>query len=230
VVLVLMNGRPLTIPWAVEHVPAILEAWFPGTQGGRAVADVLFGDVNPSGKLPVTFPRSVGQVPIYYSHLNTGRPMTADRWHTGYIDLPGTPLFPFGYGLSYTQFAYSDLRLSSKQLPARGRLKASVTVKNVGERSGDEIVQLYVRDGVSSVARPVKELKGFQRITLAPGETRRVDFTLTRDQLAFWNAEMKLGAEPGTYTVFVGPNSAEGLEGTFQIPPARSHGAMNPGR
>ncbi len=217
VVLVLMSGRPLTIPWAVEHVPAILEAWFSGTQGGYAVADILFGDVNPSGKLPVTFPRTVGQVPIYYSHLNTGRPITLDRWHTGYLDSPNSPLFPFGFGLSYTRFAYSSVHVSPDRLGVKGELKASVEVKNVGDRAGDEIVQLYVHDVVGSVARPVKELKAFRRITLVPGETRRVEFTIARDQLAFWNADMKFGVEPGVYTLFIGPNSAEGVEASFEV-------------
>ncbi len=221
VVLVVMSGRPLTISWAAEHVPAIVEAWFPGTQGGYAVADVLFGDVNPSGKLPVTFPRSVGQVPLYYSHLNTGRPFTLDRWHTGYIDLSNAPLYPFGFGLSYTRFEYSNVTVNSDKLPAKGELKASVDVKNVGDRTGDEIVQLYVHDDVATVARPVKELKAFRRITLAPGESRRVEFVLTADQLAFWNGDMKLAVEPGAYTLFIGPNSADGLEARFQVPEPR---------
>jgi beta-glucosidase len=217
VVLVLMSGRPLAIPWAAEHVPAILEAWFPGTQGGNAAADILFGDVNPSGKLPVTFPRAVGQVPLYYSHLNTGRPWTSDRWHTGYLDLPQTPLFPFGYGLSYTKFRYSDVKLSGNRLGPRGELKASVQVTNVGERAGEEVIQLYVHDEIASVARPVKELKGFRRISLAPGESRTIEFLLTPEQLAFWNAEMKFAVEPGAYTVSIGPNSSEGLEARFEV-------------
>ncbi len=236
VALVLMNGRPLTIPWAAEHVPAILEAWFPGTQGGHAIADILFGDVNPSGKLPVTFPRTVGQVPLYYSHLNTGRPSTTDRWHTGYLDAPNAPLFPFGFGLSYTRFAYSDVRLSANQLDAKGELKASVGVKNVGDRAGDEVVQLYVHDMVGSLARPVKELKAFRRVTLAAGESKRVEFTITRDHLAFWTADARFAVEPGAYTVFIGPNSAEGLEAKFEVPAgiqtvptaSKSHAAKTP--
>ncbi len=217
VVLVVMSGRPLAISWAAQHVPAILEAWFPGTQGGNAVADVLFGDVNPSGKLPVTFPRTVGQVPIYYNHLNTGRPFFITGDHTGYLDLPSTPLFPFGFGLSYTRFSYSNLQLSGKQLSGNESLKISVEVKNTGDRAGEEVVQLYVRDLVASVSRPVKELKGFQRVALGPGESQRVEFTLSRGQLSFWNAEMRYGVEPGPFKVFVGPNSAEGLEGGFEV-------------
>jgi beta-glucosidase len=163
-VLVVMSGRPLAITWAAEHVPAILWTWFPGTEGGRAVADILFGDVNPSAKLPVTIPRSVGQVPIYYNALPTGRPAKPDdRYTSKYIDSPNEPLFPFGHGLSYTKFEYSDLRVSVAE-----RITISATVRNSGSRAGDEIVQLYVNDPVASTSRPVRELKGFQRITLAP--------------------------------------------------------------
>ncbi len=218
VVLVLMSGRPLAIAWAAEHVPAILQAWFPGTQGGNAVADILFGDVNPSGKLPITFPRAVGQVPLYYAHLSTGRPAAKDRYKTGYLDIPNSPLFPFGFGLSFTSFSYSSLRLNADQLGSSGSLKASVEVKNVGDRAGEEVVQLYVRDNVATVARPVKELKAFQRVTLAPGESRRIEFTVARDQLAFWNADKKLVVEPGVFNIFIGPNATQALEVSFELP------------
>ncbi len=209
VALVILSGRPLTISWAAEHVRAIVWAWFLGTEGGNALADVLFGDVNPSGKLPVTFPRSAGQIPIYYAQLPTGRPENpSDKYTSKYIDSPNTPLYPFGYGLSYTRFEYTNLHVEP--------FTVSIEVRNAGERAGDEIVQLYVRKAVSSVSRPLKQLKGFQRVTLAPGEKRRVEFTIARDDLRFWTeAGWKL--ERGTYKVWAGPSSAEGLEGTFEV-------------
>ena len=217
-VVVLVNGRPLTIGWAAENVPSILEAWMAGTQSGNAIADVLFGDVNPGGKLPVTFPRTVGQVPIYYNHMNTGRPPeAANRYTSKYFDLPWTPLFPFGYGLSYTTFRISNLQLSALQMPVSGKLTVSVEVENTGRRAGDEVVQLYIRDVVASMTRPVKELKGFQRVTLQPGEKRRVDFTLTRDQLGFWNREMRYVVEPGEFRVMVGSNSQDVIEAKFDV-------------
>src|SRR5687767_8941971 len=208
VVVVLMNGRPLSINWIAENVPAILETWFGGTQAGNAIADVLFGDVNPGGKLPVTFPRSVGQVPLYYNHKNTGRPPDANNKYTSkYLELPWTPLFPFGYGLSYTQFKITNLQLSSQIIQPHGRVTVSVDVENTGTRTGDEVVQLYIRDMAASVTRPVKELKGFERITLLPGEKRRVTFVLTAQHLGFWNREMRFVVEPGEFKVMVGPNS-----------------------
>ena len=217
-VVVLVNGRPLTIGWAAENVPSILEAWMAGTQSGNAIADVLFGDVNPGGKLPVTFPRFVGQVPIYYNHMNTGRPPEAqNRYTSKYFDTPWTPLFPFGYGLSYTTFKISNLQLSAPQMPATGKMTVSVDVENTGRRAGDEVVQLYIRDVVASMTRPVKELKGFQRVTLQPGEKRRVEFTLTRDQLAFWNREMRFVVEPGEFRVMVGANSQDVIEAKFEV-------------
>jgi len=217
-VVVLVNGRPLTIGWAAENVPSILEAWMAGTQSGNAIADVLFGDVNPGGKLPVTFPRTVGQVPMYYNHMNTGRPPEAqNRYTSKYFDLPWTPLFPFGYGLSYTTFKISNLQLSAPQIPVSGKLTVSVDVENTGRRAGDEVVQLYVRDVVASMTRPVKELKGFQRVTLQPGEKRRVDFTLMRDQLGFWNREMRYVVEPGEFRVMVGSNSQDVIEAKFDV-------------
>jgi beta-glucosidase len=213
-----MNGRPLTINWLAENSPAILETWFAGTQGGNAIADVLFGDVNPGGKLPVTFPRSVGQEPLYYNHKNTGRPPdAANKYSSKYLDVPWTPLYPFGYGLSYTQFRLTDLRLSAKSIAPGGRLTASVEVENTGKRAGDEVVQLYVRDMAASVTRPVRELKGFERVTLRPGERRRVQFTLTPEHLGFYNRELRFVVEPGTFKVFAGTSSEGGLEASFEV-------------
>jgi beta-glucosidase len=216
---VLMNGRPLSINWVAENSPAILETWFAGTQGGNAIADVLFGMVNPGGKLPLTFPRSVGQCPIYYNHKNTGRPPDEKNKYTSkYLDVPWTPLFPFGYGLSYTKFRLSDLQLSARSVPlTNARLTASVEVENTGARAGDEVVQLYLRDVASSVTRPVKELKGFERVSLRPGEKRRVTFTLGSEQLGFYNREMRFIVEPGEFKIFVGTNSQEGLEASFTV-------------
>jgi len=218
VAVVLMNGRPLAINWVAENVPAILETWFAGSQAGHAIADVLFGDVNPGGKLPITFPRNVGQVPIYYNHKNTGRPPDPNNPYTSkYIDVPWTPLYPFGYGLSYTQFRFSNLQLSAPRIRPDGSLKVSVEVENVGKRAGDEVVQLYIRDMAGSRTRPVKELKGFERITLKPGERRRVDFTLTAEHLGFYNRDMKFVVEPGLFKVWIGADSASGLEASFEV-------------
>ena len=218
VVVVLMNGRPLTINWIAERAPAILETWFAGTQAGNAIADVLFGDVNPGGKLPVTFPRSVGQVPIYYNHKNTGRPPDANNKYTSkYLDVPVTPLYPFGYGLSYTEFKLADLRLSAQRIRPDGKLTASVEVQNVGKRAGDEVVQLYIRDLAASMPRPVKELKGFERITLQPGEKRRVEFTLAPEHLGFYNRDMRFVVEPGAFKIFAGTSSVDGLEASFEV-------------
>jgi len=217
VVLVLMNGRPLTISWAAENVAAILETWFLGVQAGNAIADVLFGDVNPSGKLPVSFPYSVGQVPVHYNHMNTGRPPTADRWTSKYIDAPVAPLFPFGFGLSYTKFEYSNLQLSAKSIERTGSVTVSAEVQNTGAVPGDEVVQLYLRDMVSTTIRPVKELKGFRRLTLAPGEKHRVEFVLGPEQLGFYGRDMKFVVEPGTFKVWIGLSSVQGLEGSFEV-------------
>ncbi len=210
VVLVLINGRPVALGDLADRIPAIVEAWLPGEEGGTAVADVLFGDVNPGGKLPITVPRSVGQVPLNYNR--------APISHRDYVDLPATPLFPFGHGLSYTQFEYSDLVIEPTQVPPAGTVRISVTVKNVGDREGDEVVQLYVRDPVASRVRPVKELKGFKRITLQPGEAKRVTFHLSMDQLAFYDHAMRLIVEPGTVEVMVGSSSEDiRLKGSFEI-------------
>ncbi|MDQ1611110.1 MAG: beta-glucosidase [Pyrinomonadaceae bacterium] len=216
-VVVLMNGRPLTINWLAENAPAILETWFAGTQGGHAIADVLFGDVNPGGKLPVTFPRAVGQLPLYYNHKRTGRPPTDQKYTSKYLDVPWTPLYPFGYGLSYTQFRLSDLRLSAQSIRPDGQLTASVELENTGARAGDEVVQLYVRDVAASVTRPVKELKGFERVTLAPGERQRVEFRLTPAHLGFYNRALRFTVEPGDFKVFAGTSSADGLEASFKV-------------
>ena len=218
VVMVLLNGRPMSISWPAEHVPAIMEAWHPGVQGGNAVADLLFGDFNPSGRLPVTFPRTVGQVPIYYNHKNTGRPATSLLYTSKYIDLPSTPLFPFGHGLSYTRFEYSNLTVSPKRIAPDGKVEISLDVKSVGDREGDEVVQLYLRDLVGSVTRPVKELKGFQRITLKSGEKTTVKFVVSPEQLAFVNRGMKMVVEPGTFRVMVGSSSEDiKLTGSFEV-------------
>lgn len=213
IILVLMNGRPLTIPWADEHIPAILETWQLGTQTGNAIADVLFGVYNPGGKLPMTFPRSVGQVPIYYNHFNTGRPLPEEPvFWAHYIDETNDPLYPFGYGLSYTKFGYSDLQIDTSD---NENINISVTVENTGEMAGEEVVQLYIRDLVASVVRPVKELKGFQKILLQPGESKTVEFTLTSEELGFYNSVGKFLVEPGDFDVMVGTNSQTGLTGSF---------------
>ena len=213
-----MNGRPLAIPRLAEIAPAILEAWFPGTEAGHAVADVLFGRVNPGGKLPVTFPRAVGQVPIYYSHKPTGRPPNPkDRYTSKYIDVDWTPLYPFGHGLSYTSFRLSDLRLGARSIAPDGRLAVSVTVENTGSRAGDEVVQLYVRDVVRSVTPPVQELKGFRRVTLAPAERRRVEFVLGPEHLGFYDRRMRWVVEPGEFRIRVATSSVGGLEASFEV-------------
>jgi beta-glucosidase len=218
VVVVLMNGRPLTISWIAENVPSILETWFAGTQAGNAISDVLFGDVNPGGKLPVTFPRSVGQIPLYYNHKNTGRPPDANNKYTSkYLDVPWTPQFPFGYGLSYTQFKFSNLRLSAQRIRPDGSLTVTVVIENVGQRAGDEVAQLYIRDLSASVTRPVKELKGFQRITLQPGEKKTVEFKLTSRELGFYDRAMRFVVEPGAVKVMVGSSSEDLIDATFEI-------------
>ncbi len=217
-IVVLMNGRPLTINWIAENTPAILETWFAGSQAGNAIADVLFGDVNPGGKLPVTFPRAVGQIPLYYNYLNTGRPPDMKNKYTSkYLDVPWMPLFPFGHGLSYTQFKITNLQLSATRISANGKLTVTVDVENVGKRAGDEVVQLYVQDVVASMSRPVKELKGFERVTLGPGEKRRIEFALNPEQLGFYNRQMRFVVEPGDFKVMVGPNSQDLIESNFQL-------------
>ncbi|MEW6732536.1 MAG: beta-glucosidase BglX [Acidobacteriota bacterium] len=218
IVVVLMNGRPLTINWIAENVPAILETWFAGSQAGNAIADLLFGDVNPGGKLPSTFPRTVGQLPIYYNHKNTGRPPDAkNRYTSKYLDVEWTPLYPFGYGLSYTQFRLSNLQLSASHIQPNDELTVYVDIENIGKRTGDEVVQLYIRDMIASVTRPVKELKGFQRVTLKAGEKKRLKFILTPQHLGFYNREMRFVVEPGMFKIFVGNSSLGGLEANFEV-------------
>jgi beta-glucosidase len=208
VVVVLMNGRSLAIPELASEAPAIVESWFLGTQHGKAVADVLFGDYNPGGKLPVTFPRATGQIQIYYNHRSTGRPAdSANHYTSKYLDIPWTPLYPFGYGLSYTTFAYSNLRLSAPRIAAGDSLTVSIDVRNSGDRAGDEVVQLYVRDEVASVAEPVRLLKAFRRVTLRSGETRTVTFRIGPDAFSLYDRQMRKVIEPGAFTVFVGTNS-----------------------
>ena len=217
VAVVLLNGRPLDLSAESEQASALLEAWFPGTMGGYAVADVLFGDVNPSGKLPVTFPRNLGQVPIYYYAKNTGRPYVHPeaKYESRYLDVPNEPLYAFGHGLSYTTFTYSPIRLSTGSFSGNGSLKASVTVTNSGKCQGTETVQLYLRDLVGSVTRPVKQLKGFQRVTLGPGESREVTFTLDREMLSFWRKDMTWGPESGDFHVFIGGASDQLQQSAF---------------
>lgn len=221
VVMVLFSGRPLTIGWEKANVPAILNVWFAGTEAGDAIADVLFGKVNPSGKLTTTFPQNVGQIPLFYNHKNTGRPLAEGKWfqkfRSNYLDVSNDPLFPFGYGLSYTTFDYQNLKLSDSSLAADGQLKVSVDVTNSGNYDGAEVVQLYIRDLVGSVTRPVKELKGFQKLFLKKGETRTVEFTLTEKDLRFYNGELKYVSEPGDFKVFVGTSSANTLEASFAL-------------
>jgi beta-glucosidase len=218
VAVVLMNGRALAIPELTREAPAIIESWFLGNQHGAAVADVLFGDYNPGGKLPVTFPRVTGQIPIYYDHRNTGRPAdTANHYTSKYLDLPSSPLFPFGYGLSYTTFAYSNLRLSSATIAAGDSLEVSVDVRNSGDRGGEEVVQLYVRDDVATVAEPVKRLVGFQRIASRAGDTRTVTFRIRPESLALYDRQMRRVVEPGTFTVYVGTNSDDVLTAHFTL-------------
>ncbi|MFA5141077.1 MAG: glycoside hydrolase family 3 N-terminal domain-containing protein [Elusimicrobiota bacterium] len=215
---VLMNGRPLTLGWLADHAPAILEAWFGGTRAGMAVADILFGDVNPGGKLPATFPRVLGQVPIYYNHKKTGRPYDpSNNYTTHYLDVPNEPQYPFGWGLSYTTFALKDLALDRSRIAPGGRVTVSVSVTNTGPVAGDEVVQIYIRDLVSSASRPVRELKGFERITLKPQETRRLSFALGPKELGAYDESMRWRVEPGRFQVLAGTDSTGGLEAFFEV-------------
>jgi beta-glucosidase len=217
-VVVLINGRPLAVRWIAEHVPAILEAWLPGEKGGRAVAEVLFGDVNPSGKLPVTVPRHVGQLPVYYNAKKSKRQWLQRGWGRAYVDLDPTPLYPFGFGLSYTRFEYGDLELSARELaPAEG-IEVRVRVKNTGDRPGKETVQLYIEDLVSSVSTPVKQLRGFAKLSLAPGEAKTCSFRLAPDDLALYDADLRRVVEPGQFRVMVGSSSEDiRLTGEFRV-------------
>ncbi|MFW5656967.1 MAG: beta-glucosidase BglX [Bacteroidota bacterium] len=219
IVLVLMNGRPLIINWEAENLPAILETWLLGSEAGNAIADVVFGDFNPSGKLPVTFPRALGQVPNYYNYKNTGRPYLGQEggFTSSYIDIENDPLFPFGYGLSYTTFDIRNLQLNTNMMNWNDTLNISVEVENTGNYDGHEVVQLYIRDMVGSVTRPVKELKGFEKVFIEKGETIRIDFKLSREDLSFYNDALEFVAEPGDFTVFVGSSSADGITDTFVL-------------
>jgi beta-glucosidase len=213
VVLVLFTGRPLAIKWENANVPAILNVWFGGSETGYAISDVLFGDVNPSGKLTTTWPQNVGQIPMYYNHKNTGRPLAEGKWfqkfRSNYLDVSNDPVYPFGYGLSYTNFTYGDLKLSSTSLKGNQTLTASIAVTNSGNSDGKEVVQLYIRDVVGSITRPVKELKGFQKIALKSGETKTVTFNITTNDLKFYNSDLKYDWEPGEFVIMAGGNSRD---------------------
>lgn len=217
-VAVLMNGRPMTINWLDENIPAILETWFLGTTTGDAIADVLVGDYNPSGKLPITFPKHVGQIPIHYNMKNTGRPIESDnKYLSRYLDISNEPLYPFGYGLSYTEFDYSPIVLSSKTMTNSDSIKVSVKVSNTGNYQGEEVVQLYIKDKVASVSRPIKELKAFKKIQLKVGETQTVEFTITNKELSFYRLDMSFGSEPGDFMIFIGGNSVDNQSAEFVL-------------
>jgi beta-glucosidase len=207
IIVVLMNGRPLSLERVDTTATAILETWFAGTMAGDAIADVIFGDYNPSGKLTVSFPRNAGQIPIFYNHYNTGRPENEGKYTSKYLDVPNTPLYPFGYGLSYTSYAYSEISLNTLSIGLADTLRASVVVSNTGKMAGEEVVQLYIRDLQGSIVRPVKELKGFRKQALQPGESAIIEFIVTLDDLAFYNAKNEFKAEPGDFHLFIGPDS-----------------------
>jgi len=221
IVLVLFTGRPLAIKWEQENIPAIINVWHGGTEAGNAIADVLYGDVNPSGKLSTTWPQNVGQIPIYYNHKNTGRPLEEGKWfekfRSNYLDVSNDPLYAFGYGLSYTSFSYSDISLSKSTIKSNEKLDIKVTVTNTGNYDGAETVQLYIRDMVASITRPVKELKGFEKIFLKKGESKEIHFTLTAADLKFYNNDLKFVFEPGTFKVFVGGSSDNTKEKSFEL-------------
>ncbi|MGA7730945.1 MAG: glycoside hydrolase family 3 C-terminal domain-containing protein, partial [Chloroflexia bacterium] len=224
IVVVLMSGRPLVVPRLAEQSTSLLAAWHGGIRAGRAIADILFGAANPSGKLTASWPRAEGQIPVYYTQKNTGRPVTGvgtkqfdEPFKSAYIDIPNAPLFPFGFGLTYTSFGYSELVVETPIVDLDGTLVVSTTVRNTGKRAGDEVVQLYVRDLVASVTRPVKELKGFQRVTLQPGEERRVRFEVPVRDLGFTGLDLSYVVEPGAFKLWIGPDSTEGLEGDFEV-------------
>jgi beta-glucosidase len=210
VVLVLINGRPMTLAWENVNVSAIVEAWAGGTEAGNGVANVLFGDYNPSGKLTTTFPQSVGQIPLYYNHKNTGRPMDPmNKFTSKYLDSSNDPVYPFGYGLSYTTFGYSDIKLSKNQLKGDEKLTASITLTNTGKVAGEEVVQLYIQDPVASISRPVKELKNFKKVSLQPGEKKDIEIEITTNDLKFYNSDLKYDWEPGDFVIYIGTNSRD---------------------
>jgi len=226
VVLVLFTGRPLAIPWAAENVPAILNAWFPGTEAGNAIAEVLFGEVNPSGKLTTTFPRNVGQVPIYYAAKSTGRPQEGDefqKFRSNYLDVPNSPLYPFGYGLSYSDFEYGEVSLSASQATGNETITASVQVTNTSDRAGKEVVQMYIHDVVASNTRPNLELKAFEKVMIQPGETVTVSFPITTEMLKYYQYDPETGYrdiinvwEPGEFEIMIGSSSADWQKAALQ--------------
>jgi beta-glucosidase len=230
VVLVIESGRPLDIRWANDHASAILQAWYPGVQAGKAIADLLFGEASPSARLPVSWPRSVGQIPVYYNHRNTGRPSSSDRWHTGYVDASSLPLFPFGYGLTYTTFRYSNLKVLTQSLSSSATLSVEADIENTGQRIGTEVVQLYVHGRLAPTSRPVRELKGVQRVTLKPGEKKTIEFSVKADGLGSYDSHLHWIVPPGLYDVWIAPNAAEGMKATFQIDDQTSQGRSSPPR
>jgi len=222
VVLLNFSGRATVMKWESEHVQAIMNVWFGGSETADAVADVLFGDVCPSGKLTVSMPQSTGQMPLYYNHLPTGRPVAdgAKEYHkyaSNYLDVRNDALYPFGFGLSYTSFSYGDIRLDADQMAQNGKIKATVTIKNTGSRDGDEIAQLYISDCVASISRPVKELKGFQRIHLAAGESKDVTFDVTPELLKYYDSNLNYVLDPGEFLLMIGPNSRDAKQVTFTV-------------
>jgi len=211
-VLVIFSGRPLTLTWESEIATSILQVWFPGHEAGNAIADVLFGNYNPSGKTTISFPRNVGQIPVYYNHKNTGRPLKGEAWEkfrSDYLDVSNSPLYPFGYGLSYTTFSYGDVMLSSNNPKGNQSITATVKVTNTGKYAGEEVVQLYISDPVASVTRSVKDLKGFRKILLQPGESKNVSFIITTEELKFYNADLQHVWEPGEFIIQIGSNSQD---------------------
>ena len=218
IVLVLMNGRPLTLEWEAKNMDAILETWYGGTNAGPAISDILFGDANPSGKITMSFPRNVGQIPIYYNAKNTGRPLNIDQKYTSkYLDVANDPLYPFGFGLSYTNFEYSSISLDRKEIASTQKIAASVTLSNTGKFDGEEVVQLYIQDVVGSITRPVKELKAFQKVFLRAGESKAVVFTISNEDLKFYNSNLKYVSEPGEFKVYVGGNSRDVKTANFKL-------------
>lgn len=221
IITVLFNGRPLDLHGVYDKTDALLEAWFPGTEGGNAITDILYGDVNPSGKLTMSFPYSVGQVPVYYNHFNTGRPQGAEdaqvRYVSQFLDIPNEPLFPFGYGLSYTTFSYQNMKLSKATITPDDKLEVSITVKNTGKVAGEEIVQLYVRDLVGEVVRPLKELKGFKKVLLEPGEEKEITFEITEEDLRYHHSDLSFASDEGSFEVYIGPNSKNVQSLPFQL-------------
>lgn len=228
-VAVLFNGRPLDLHGVIDEADAVLEAWFPGTEGGAAVADLLFGDTNPSGRLSMSFPYSVGQIPVYYNSFNTGRPKVNDEvdqeYVSKYLDIPNSPLFPFGFGLSYSSFEYSNAAISSVEMTPDSSITVSVKVKNTGSVAGEETVQLYLRDMSAEVVRPVKELKAFKKITLDPGKNETITFTITEEMLRYHHANLEFKSDPGVFTAYIGPNSRDVTSLSFTLKKSSSEGS-----